>query len=176
MFWNRRPRVYSARGMTGCTMRDLVREAENDKWFFNQHGIEVIDPVIEEKVEDVNKVLTSLDEAELKAKWYADKKFIRYVDVVAHMTADRYSVGGVLETGYHRFFLWAPTIWVSPKQAMGHLTVAKFELDDIVANRRELVLTIRTQYWTWWQRFCWRLPIELKGLPWLLWCHIGKFF
>lgn len=176
MFWNRRPRIYTARGMTGWTMHDLVKQANNDKYFLNAHGIEVVDPVLEEHVADVRKVLTAKDEAELKTKWFLDKKFIREVDVVAHMTADSYSVGGVLESGYHRFFLWAPTVWVSPKQALGHLTVAKFELDHIVKDRSELVRVIRKHYWTWWQRFNWRLPIELKGLPWMVWCHVCKFF
>ncbi len=162
--------------MTGRTMRELVAEAWADRLVLNRMCIRVIDPVIEEKVPDMDKPLTSLDEQELKLKWYADKRFIREVDAVIHTNADLYSKGGMLEVGYNRFFLWAPTVWVSSKEAAGHLTVAKFEMDVICGNVSAAGYMVNARWKTWWQRFKWRLPIEMKGLPWLLWCHACKFF
>lgn len=155
--FNRKPRIYAARAMTGLDQAAVVHQAQNDKDFFEKAGIEVLCPVLKEKVKPIHKKLES-DEKHMNIYWPTDKRMIREANVLVNFSPDKASLGVIREHGYARYHLWKKVISVFPP---GHLpkpgAIPYFEDDAVVDSRQAAVESILRTHGTYWLRLKWRL-------------------
>lgn len=169
-------KLYLARSMTGRIKEDVVKEARNDKKFFENAGFKVLCPVSEEKVKATKAVLESSKKA-MDVYWVRDKQMIREANIVLDMTPDRKSEGVAHEIGYARYHLWKPVIRVYP---LGELpaqsSIAYFEDDYLCDSLEEAIEYILRKHGTWFKRLKWRLDVYNRCLIKSLWYKFQEWF
>lgn len=163
--------VYCARRMTGVPGRQLVAQSLRAKKVLEAHGINVLDPVLSEKVKRTYKPLYN-SFAKLKEYWYRDKAMIRKAHAVIDMTPQHNSEGVKHEIGYARYFLWKPVIRIYPELGP---SVARIEDDFIAGSLEEAADMINTNWGTWWKRTKWRVVLLNRCLLGFLWNQTREF-
>jgi hypothetical protein len=175
MFYSK-PRIYAARAMTGCDASEVVRQAKIDKAFFESCGIEVLCPVLKEKVKPVHKAIQS-DKKHMNVYWPTDKKMIREANILVNFSPHIASLGCIREFGYARYHLWKKVVSVFPE---GHLppdgAVPYFEDDEIVDSRLMAIESILRTHGTYWKRLKWRASLYNKKLLKAIWYKFLEWF
>jgi len=145
--------------MTGRIKDEVVKEAQVDKEWFEKAGLQVFDPVSEEKVPATKQKLVASAKA-MKTFWPRDKYLIRQAHVVLDMTPHMKSFGTEKELGYARYHLWKKVIRVFPeKQLPVDSSVCYLEDDDVVDSKEMALESILRTHGTLWRRLIWRLQI-----------------
>ena len=161
--FNQKPIIYVARAMSGMDQAEVVLQAKADKEFFEKRGIQVLCPVLKEKVKSAHKPLKS-DKKHMDVYWPADKEMIREANVLVNMSPDKPSLGVIREFGYARYHLWKKVISVFPEgQIPWEGAVCHYEDDDVVDNRVMAVESILRTHGTYWKRLKWRLGVYNKS-------------
>lgn len=169
-------KVYCARGMTGRIMEEVVKEAKVQRRILQHHGIQVLDPVLEEGVKPKKKKLISSYYKMVKY-WKRDKQMIRESDIIFDMTPWLKSEGVSHELGYARYFLWKPIIrvyWDGEKPSMS--SIAYFEDDLIVDSLKEAIEESKERWGTFWKRFWWRYSIYSRCWVKAFWYKLKEWF
>jgi hypothetical protein len=155
-------KIYLARAMTGRLKCDVLREAELANSLVRAHGIEPLDPVTQEGVENVPEILAAPDE-HLRKFWRRDKEMIREAHVVFDMSPEMKSEGVAHEVAYARYYLWKPVVRVySAEEQIPLVSVARIE-DDYLAPNLDLALVYaKNRFGTRGRRFKWRAKMLVR--------------
>lgn len=163
-------KIYLARAMSGRIKEDVVKEAREDKEFFEKAGLEVLCPVIKEEVVATKEKLVSSKKAMLSF-WPADKRMIRDAHIVLDMTPHLNSEGTKHEIGYARYFLYRPVIRVFPEGKLPFQSSVAFFEDDIVVDSREEALEyIYRVHGNLYKRLRWRVQLYNRCLLNMIYC------
>lgn len=158
-------KAYIAHGMTGRPGTDVVEESAWTAEIFEQHGIQVLDPVTAEKVAP-SKAKINTDYATLDGYWKRDKEMIREAHVLVDITPERKSEGVAHEIGYARYFLFKPVFRVYPSgKVPSNLSVSYFEDDFITDSLHAAAHEILRLHGTLAKRIVWRFKLYLRCLP-----------
>ena len=168
--------AYLCRGMTGRDKAEVVKEATEDKEFFEKCGIRINCPVAEEKVKAEHKPLKSTVN-HLTKYWRRDKELIRASNVVIDMTPHLNSEGVKHELGYGRYSLWKPVVRIYPEgQLPPKASVAFFEDDYITDSRIDALEYILRVHGTQYKRLKWRLDLLNRCLLKWVWYQVLELF
>ncbi len=148
--------LYLARSMSGRVKEEVVSEAQSDKQFFESAGFKVLCPVIAENVKPTQEKLIASKKA-MDQYWPRDKEMIREAHLVLDMTPGLKSEGVSHEIGYARYTLWKPVIRVYEEGKLPiKSSVAWFEDDCIVDDKRLVIEYILRVHGTFYKRLKWR--------------------
>lgn len=158
MFY-KRPKIYAARAMSGEDQAQVVAQARADKEFFEKWGIEVLCPVLKEKVKAIRKPLRASKD-HMDVYWPTDKQMIREANVLVNFSPNKPSLGVIREHGRARYYHWKKVVAVFPE---GQLpidgAVCYYEDDSVVDSRIGAVESILRTHGTYWLRLKWRLKM-----------------
>ena len=168
-------RIYLGQGMTGRSCREMVQEAKKVKCLFERHGLEVVSPVLEEGIPDVEKPLDYVTKETLLEEWALDKKKrLRSCHIMYDANGDRKSEGLSIERGHSRWYLWRPTVRCKP--AGWTFSISDIEDDKIVSSHRQAALFIKKKWGTRRKWVMWKLPHILFGIPKHIFIQIQSLF
>jgi hypothetical protein len=154
-------KVYSCQKMTGRFQDELVQETETLVRALTNHGLECLNPVIEEKVPRVHELLYNLPQDVLESRWRRDKEMIRECDVLLDYQTENTSDGANQEIGYARWCLWKPVVrvWRGP----GGL-ISRIEDDVVVPTLLDAIEVINNRWGTYEKLAVWRRAMLQKSL------------
>ena len=156
-------RIYTACKMTGRDKKEQVEHAIYVRDTLKKYDIEVVSPVLEEKVLALPGPLLNTDEAKLKNFWKRDKEIIRReVHAVLLDGADQKSFGMEREYMLSRGVLWKPTVLYMPKT---FLNVSQFEDDFVSSDLDEIGKYLQDNFGTRKKRITWRIKMLIRSLP-----------
>jgi hypothetical protein len=164
--------VYTAQKMTGRDQAEMVEMAKKAKRVFNNFGIRVYDPVLEEHVQAVNKPLMDKPLSLLRDYWKRDKQMIRNANVIVDLTPEAKSEGVAHEIGYARYALWKPIVRVYQENSKPASLIAIFEDDLIVHSLEEAAVQIHKYWGTWLKRVVWRIALLNRSLLKWVWYQL----
>ena len=174
--FNKKPKIYIARAMTGMNQDEVVKQAKEDKEFFELYGIEVLCPVEKEKIKSIRKKLQS-DKKHMNLYWPTDKRMIKEANILVNMSPHVASLGVIREFGYARYHLWKKVISIFPEN---HLppdgAVPYFEDDDVVDSKIKAVESILRTHGTYYKRLKWRFQIYKKSWLKAKWYRLLEWF
>lgn len=149
--------------MTGKDKLEQVEHAKYVTEVLRKYDVQVISPVLEEKVLALPGPLLNTDEKKLKGFWKRDKEIItREVHAVVIDGADQKSFGVEREYGLSRYCMWKPTVLYMPKT---FLNVSQFE-DDWVSDDLEAIgKYLQDNFGTRKKRVIWRIKMLARSLP-----------
>jgi len=148
-------RAYISSSMTGRSGTDLVKQAALIQNLGRHYGVEILDPIVEEGVEESHVLLANnLDT--LRKFFSRDKEMIRKAHILIDITADRKSFGTEYEIGYARYHLHRPCIRVHPNLAH---SVAVIESDVICRDVETAFRTAVMLFGSPFQRLLWAIHI-----------------
>jgi hypothetical protein len=157
--FDKKIKIYVARGMTGRIKEDVVKEAKHDKEFLEKAGIEVLCPVLKEHVQATKAVLQS-DLKHMKIFWPTDKLMIQEAHIVLDMTPHLNSEGVKHEIGLCRYGYWKKVIRVYPLGQIPPVSsVAALEDDYLTDDIRDAIIEAYRTHGTWFKRFMWRFRL-----------------
>jgi len=161
--FNKKPKIYIARSMTGRDQAEVVLEAKMDKEFFEACGITVLCPVLKEKVKPVHKILQS-DKKHMNVYWPADKRMIRECNVLVNRSPHTASQGVIREHGLQRYGYWKPVVSIYPEGQMPPDSAVPFYEDDVVTDSRVMAVEyILRVHGTYWKRLKWRFKMYRRS-------------
>lgn len=152
-------KIYTAAKMTGRDQEEMVKTALRNKKIFEAYGIEVLDPILEEHVKPVKKLLVDTPVGLLKDYWKRDKQMIREAHVVVDTTPEQKSEGSAHEIGYARYFLYKPVVRMYTGDIKPLSMIVYFEDDLVVHSVEEAAIQIQKYWGSWFKRFLWRLSL-----------------
>lgn len=162
--------VYLAQSMTGYEKHEQVQLAMLARGVFNEFGLDVVSPVLEEGIKDEVGVLDNTL-VDLNWKWKdIDKPALKYkCFVICVLNADNKSFGCEREYMLMRGCYWKPVVIVSPKHAGGYSSIANLEDDYIAGTVEEAAAFISGHYGKFWDRRLWQFRMYKKSfLGWLI--------
>jgi len=156
-------KIYLATKMTGKDKKEQVEHAQYVTEVLKKYDVQVVSPVLEEKVLALPGPLLNTDEKKLKGFWKRDKEIItREVHAVVIDGADQKSFGVEREYGLSRYCMWKPTVLYMPKT---FLNVSQFE-DDWVSDDLEAIgKYLQDNFGTRTKRIIWRIKMLARSLP-----------
>ena len=156
-------KVYCAQKMTGRYCDEMVKEARKIKRLFEKHGLEVVSPVLEEKIPCVHRKLDYVAKERLLEEWALDKKVrLRRCHVLYDANADLSSEGVAVERGIARWYQWAGVV----RRKLKHLfSISTIEDDQIVRSHEQAALFMKKKWGTRAKWVRWKLPHILFGIP-----------
>jgi hypothetical protein len=173
--FDKKIKIYPCRGMTGRIKEDVVKEARRDKEFMEKAGIEVLCPVLKEKVAATKAILSS-DLKHMLIYWPQDKKMIREAHVVFDMTPQLNSEGVKHEIGYARYHLWKKVIRIYPAgQIPPSSSIAAMEDDYLTDNLIDAIGEAYRTHGSWLKRAIWRLKIYKRSWLKAKWYRMLEF-
>jgi hypothetical protein len=156
-------RIYVACKMTGRDRKEQVEHAQHVKEVLRKYDIEVVSPVLEEKVVALPGPLLNNDEEKLRNFWRRDKEIIiREVHAIMIDGADQKSFGVEREYGLSRYCMWKPTVLYMPKTV---LNVSQFEDDFTSDSLDEIGKYLQDNFGTRKKRITWRIKMLMRSLP-----------
>lgn len=157
--------AYTCQRMTGRYCDEMLREAEMLSRVLTNHGIRILNPVLEEGVPDIHELLDNVPASKLEPFWRRDKEMIREADIlIDYMTMNK-SDGSNKEVAYNRFCLWKPTIRIW--DGAGGL-VSRIEDDIVVPTLVEGVKLALDKWGTYDKLGVWRKEMWERCYPkWL---------
>jgi hypothetical protein len=153
--------------MTGKDKKEQVEHAQYVTEVLKKYDVQVVSPVLEEKVLALPGPLLNTDEKKLRGFWKRDKEIItREVHAVVIDGADQKSFGVEREYGLSRYCMWKPTVLYMPKT---FLNVSQFE-DDFVSDDLEVIgKYLQDNFGTRKKRITWRIKMLIRSLPkWMI--------
>jgi hypothetical protein len=173
--FNKKPSIYIARAMSGVDQAEVVKQAKEDKEFFESCGIMVLCPVAKEKVKAIHKPIVS-DQKHMNLYWPADKRMIRECNVLVNMSPHLPSLGAIREFGYARYHLWKKVISVFPEGKVPMAgAVCYFEDDAVVDSRIMAAESILRTHGTYVKRLIWRLKMYKRSWLKAKWYRMLEF-
>jgi hypothetical protein len=161
--------IYTAQRMSGRMCDEMLREAEMLKRVLNNYGFKVLNPVIEEGIEDIHEPLENVHPGDLFKFWKRDKEMIRESDILIDYLTMNKSDGSNKEVAYSRFCLWKPTIRVW--EGAGAL-ISRIEDDIVVSYLTEAVDIINEKWNTKEKLGLWRKEMLERSFPkWIKYQH-----
>jgi len=156
-------KIYLATKMTGKDKKEQVEHAQYVTEVLKKYDVQVVSPVLEEKVLALPGPLLNTDEKKLRGFWKRDKEIItREVHAVVIDGADQKSFGVEREYGLSRYCMWKPTVLYMPKT---FLNVSQFE-DDFVSDDLEVIgKYLQDNFGTRKKRITWRIKMLIRSLP-----------
>lgn len=174
--FDKKVKIYLARGMTGRNKAEVVAEAQKDRKFLRECEIDVLCPVEVEGVKAENKPLRSTKK-HMDEYWSRDKEMVREAHVIVVATPINNSEGVTHELGYGRYHLWKKVIRVFPEGQMpGAESISFYEDDYVTDDWRDAVMEIYRTHGTWFKRFKWRLNIYRRSYLKAVWYKFLEWF
>jgi hypothetical protein len=156
-------KIYVACKMTGRDKKEQVEHAQYVTEVLKKYDVQVVSPVLEEKVLALPGLLLNTDEVRLKNFWKRDKEIIRReVHAVLLDGADQKSFGMEREYMLSRGVLWKPTVLYMPKT---FLNVSQFEDDFVSSDLDEIGKYLQDNFGTRKKRITWRIKMLARSLP-----------
>ena len=156
-------KIYVACKMTGRDKKEQVEHAQYVTEVLKKYDVQVVSPVLEEKVLALPGLLLNTDEVRLKNFWKRDKEIIRReVHAVLLDGADQKSFGMEREYMLSRGVLWKPTVLYMPKT---FLNVSQFEDDFVSSDLDEIGKYLQDNFGTRKKRITWRIKMLIRSLP-----------
>jgi hypothetical protein len=167
-FINKPCTVYLAQPMSGYDKEDMVQVVKMAKFVFEQYGLQVWSPVIQEGVSGRGPLDTP--SSDLDWIWPMDKSALRWkCFVFVNLEADKKSFGCENEYGIMRYCYWRPSLLVSVKHAAGYKSIASYEADALLGELHSAARHIRDNWGTFWQRRLWQARMYSRSsVNWLL--------
>lgn len=135
--------------------RLLLRAGEN-------HGYEILNPVLAEKLPDIHEPLIQVSKERLEGFWKRDKEMMQEAHLILDYMSCNKSDGVNKELGYTRFFMWKPTVRVYPN--MG-INISGIEDDIIVSNLPDAFAEIQRRWPNKQALLMWRVEMLVRCLP-----------
>lgn len=155
--------VYLAQPMTGYDKEEMVQKMKQAKFIFEQHGLKVWSPVLEEGVAGKGPLKATTNS--LDVVWPMDKQALRYkCFVFVNLQADDKSFGCEREYGLMRDCYWRPCVMVSKKHAQGYKSIANYEDDGIKGEYHSTAQFVAENWGTFQKRRMWQLRMYGKSL------------
>jgi len=167
-------KIYTCAKMTGRDREEMVTMAKKNKKIFENAGITVLDPILEEHIKSISGPLQDVPLSALKDYWKRDKQMIREAHVIVDTTPELKSEGSAHEIGYARYGLWKPVVRLYNKEKPSSMIVY-FEDDLIVHSPEEAAIQIIKYWGTWRKRFWWRLAMLNRCLFKWIWHQIKEW-
>jgi hypothetical protein len=173
--FDKKIKIYPARAMTNRIKEDVVKDARRDKEFLEKAGIEVLCPVLKEKVAATKTILSS-DVKHMQVYWPQDKKMIREAHIIFDMTPQLNSEGVKHEIGYARYHLWKKVIRIYPLgQIPPASSIAAMEDDYLTDNLIDAVGEAYRTHGSYLKRLIWRLGIYKRSWLKAKWYRFLEF-
>lgn len=166
--------AYVAHAITGRSGKDLRQESDITQIVLNRHGINVIDPVLEEKIPATDEAVPNRPDEDGLTIWRGDEAAIRKAHVLIDITPEMKSEGVLWEICYARFFLWKPVIRVYKPGSSPHMATI-FKGDAIAFSLEEAASIINERWGTRKKRVHWRLGMLKRSIPKFLKYQYGEF-
>lgn len=146
-------KVYGAMKMTGLTAKEVDDTVKRAEIAFKQFNIELISPWYWERshYKPTDKIMAK--PGDLVKFWKRDKQAIEDAHIVVDLDGDRFSKGTSAETGFQRYGLMRPVVYVDT----GYHSVRVLEGDMVVPSVEEAASLISQMWSTRIQRILWRL-------------------
>lgn len=158
-------KVYTSQRMSGRMCDEMRVEADMLKRTFNNHEIEILNPVIEENIPYEHVLLENVPSERLVHFWQRDKEMIRQADILVDYKTMNASDGSNKEVAYSRFCLWIPTIRIW--EGKGGL-ISRIEDDIVVPTLLEALELIIYKWGTYEKLGEWRKQMLERCYPkWL---------
>lgn len=169
-------KIYLARGMSGRSKAEVVKEAKRDKEFLEKAGFKVLCPVLEEGIKaESGEILASIEE--MNEHWRRDKAMIREAHVVWDMTPHLKSEGVLHEIGYARYHLWKKVFRIFPAgQLPPPSSIAFYEDDYVTDDLMDAVGELLRAHGTLLKRLNWRLSLYNRCFLKAVWYRLQEWF
>lgn len=167
--------IYIAQKMTGLKCNEILKKAKRVKKAFQEQGLEVWSPVLEEKVPNKPIKLTAINKEDLFTKWEIDKKVgLAQCHIIYDADGDKYSEGVSIERGHMRWYLWRPVV---RRKNPGHsYSISNIEEDKIVFTHKQAAAYIKQTWGSRYKWVSWKIPHILFGVPKLLFKQIASLW
>lgn len=167
-------KAYIAHAITNRTGAELNKESIITEIVLNKHDIQVIDPVLVEKIPNTDEVIPNRPDKDGLTIWKEDEASIRAAHVLIDITPELKSEGVLWEICYARFLLWKPVIRVYKPGSQPHMATV-FKGDVIAFSLEEAAQKINELWGTRWKRVQWRLGVLKRSLPKFVKYQFGEF-
>jgi hypothetical protein len=167
-------RVYGACRMTGRSRRQMIKRAKELTAIFAKAGVELISPVLRERVQARPGVLKNPSKLRLHKKWLEDKDILAWeCHGMVWDQADEKSKGAEREYGIARYLWWKPIACIV-NEPHG-ISVAAFE-DDLISGDAESVAHYFAEvHGNLYKRWKWRFRILNRSLPKFVAGHVWQW-
>lgn len=159
---SKRPLVYVCVKMTGKFMDELVMDAEQMTRMLNNHGFEVLHPVLIENVPRIHEVLEQTDGQRLDRYWLRDKQCLKECHLIFDDRSCNKSDGVGVELGLARFCYWKPVLRIFPEAG---ICISKIEYDHVFESRIDGVKYMQEHFGSTRKILLWRLRMLARSLP-----------
>lgn len=139
--------------LTGLKAEDITQQVDRAKTVLEAYNLVVISPWDHEKNAYKPSDVVKASPAQLGHFWHRDKELIESCHVVVDLNGDLFSKGTSLETGFNRYCLMRPTIWIDTS----YTSVRKLEGDLVCHDLYEAGAWIHQLWRTRKKRILWRL-------------------
>jgi hypothetical protein len=174
--FDKKIRIYPARGMTGRDQAQVVAEAKVDKEFMEKAGIDVLCPVTKENVKALHKPLFS-DKKHMNIYWPTDKKMLQDAHIIFDMTPHLNSEGVKHEVGLMRYCYWKKTIRIFPVgQIPSSSSIAAYEDDYLTDSLIDAIGEAYRTHGSYWKRLVWRFNLYRKCVLHHYWLKLKFWF
>lgn len=170
-------KVYVAQKMSNRFCDEMVKEARQIRNIFKKEGVDVISPVLEERIPNIHRKLDYVTKAKLLKEWDLDKhdRIRNRAHIVYNANGDMHSNGVTIERGWARWYLWRPVITYIPKKKY-FFSITDIEEDSIQHNHRTAARFMRRKWGTRWRWLKFKMPHVIKGVPKLWWRQISSLW
>jgi nucleoside 2-deoxyribosyltransferase len=144
-------RVYLAMKLTGLKADEVCKKSLAAKMLCWNYGLQGVSPWDHQHVK--NKKIIRASPGKLKRMWKKDKSLIESCHVLLDIDGDSFSKGTAMETGFMRYALMRPTVYVD----RGYSSVRQFDGDYVSPTIDRACSLIATRWGTQAKRQAWRM-------------------
>jgi len=172
-----RLKIYLAQKMSNRFCDDMVKEARTVKRVFKKQGLEIVSPVLEEKIPNVHRKLDYVTRAKLLKEWDLDKydRIERRCHITYNANGHLYSNGVTVERGWTRWYLWRPVVTFIPK-SIYFFSITDIEEDGVVHSHKSAARLIRMKWGTRKKWLQFKIPHILWGIPKLIFKQVRSLW
>lgn len=155
-------KIYLAMKMGGITPRQIEEKSNNAITLCEAFGLIPVSPWTKERIhyqlQDWDEPITASPEL-LVTLTKLDKDEIRNCHVVIDIDGDQWSKGTALETGFNRYYLMRPTVYVSSD---AYQSLRGREGDYVAKDLKQAIRLVKWRWGTRFKRILWRLVVVYK--------------
>ena len=148
-------RVYLAMKMTGLKAQEITAKSDRAIEAMLKWGLDPISPWEKEKHLYKPDEVVVAGEKDLYEMWKQDKDEVMSCDVLCDIDGHLFSRGSSVETGFMRFGLMRPTLFIDP----AFVSIRTFEADCVAQSVEQAASIIARRWGTWGKRIRWRLRV-----------------
>ena len=146
-------RVYLACKITNLKAKDITAKTDAAIEAMNKWGLDPISPWSKEKHLYKPDEIVIASQKDLHEMWKADKEEVLSCHVLCDIDGHLFSRGSSVESGFMRFGVMRPTIFVDP----AFVSIRTFEADFVAQSVEQAAYMIASKWATPWQRIKWRM-------------------